>query len=102
MRLAGLLAGATLLVGAAAQSVCYDTWGKQDPDQLPCAAPGANTGTATSCCNKGDTCLSNGLCMSPQSNNLMTQQGCTDKSWAGGSCNRVCSATMGKCTPRAP
>ncbi|KAH6616070.1 hypothetical protein B0J18DRAFT_295324 [Chaetomium sp. MPI-SDFR-AT-0129] len=91
VRLAGLLAGATLLVGAAAQSVCYDTWGQQDPDQQPCAAPGANTGAATWCCNKGDTCLSNGLCMSPGSNNLMTQQGCTDRNW-GGSCNKICPA----------
>jgi hypothetical protein len=90
-----LLAGANLLLGSvAAQSTCYDTWGREDTNQQPCSAPGTDASATTWCCNKGDTCLSNGLCLSPGSNNLMTQQGCTDKNW-GGSCNKFCPASNG-------
>ncbi|KAG7284968.1 hypothetical protein NEMBOFW57_009586 [Staphylotrichum longicolle] len=76
-----------------ADLTCYNTWGGEDPNQLPCFAPGTvNAGTTTWCCNKNDYCLSNGLCLSPESNNLMTQQGCTDKNW-GGACTKFCPAT---------
>ncbi|KAK4033648.1 hypothetical protein C8A01DRAFT_39881 [Parachaetomium inaequale] len=88
-----LLAGANVLLSnAAAQSTCYDTWGREDTNQQPCSAPGTDASATTWCCNKGDSCLSNGLCLSPGSNNLMTQQGCTDKDW-GGSCNKLCPAS---------
>ncbi|KAK4237016.1 hypothetical protein C8A03DRAFT_35055 [Achaetomium macrosporum] len=71
---------------------CYDTWGNEDANQLPCFSPGTTDTSATTwCCNRNDYCLSNGLCLSPGYNNLMTQQGCTDKAW-GGPCNKICSA----------
>lgn len=86
-----LLAGAGLLL-ASARAACYDTWGNEDPNQLPCFAPGAADTTATTwCCNKDDYCLSNGLCLSPGANNLMTQQGCTDQNWGEG-CQKFCPA----------
>ncbi|KAK4243985.1 hypothetical protein C7999DRAFT_44285 [Corynascus novoguineensis] len=81
-----------LVENVVAQSTCYNTRGEEDPNQRPCRAPGADTGAATWCCSRGDTCLSNGLCLSPKSNNLMTQQGCTDKNW-GGSCKKYCPAS---------
>ncbi|KAL2186644.1 hypothetical protein L209DRAFT_755365 [Thermothelomyces heterothallicus CBS 203.75] len=88
-----LFAGLSLLLGnaATAQSTCYNTRGEEDPNLQPCSAPGADAGGATWCCARGDTCLSNGLCLSPGSSNLMTQQGCTDKDW-GGSCKKYCPA----------
>ncbi|KAK4176754.1 hypothetical protein QBC36DRAFT_238196 [Triangularia setosa] len=76
----------------AQEPTCYDTWGNKDSNQVPCYGPGLTPGTntITHCCNKNDYCLSNGLCMSPRVNNLMTQQGCTDKDWNGSSCKRLC------------
>ncbi|VBB81974.1 Putative protein of unknown function [Podospora comata] len=76
----------------AQEPTCYDTWGNKDTNQVPCYGSGStpDTKTTTHCCNKNDYCLSNGLCMSPQANNLMTQQGCTDKDWNDSSCNRLC------------
>ncbi|KAH6623066.1 hypothetical protein F5144DRAFT_351497 [Chaetomium tenue] len=81
-----------LLLGAQAQATCYNTWREEDTNQQPCSVPGADAGAGTWCCNRGDTCLSNGLCLSPDSSNLMTQQGCTDKAW-GGSCTKFCPAS---------
>jgi hypothetical protein len=93
MRLLLLLAGAGLLVAnASAQSKCYNTWGEEDTNQQPCFAAGTkDTGATTWCCNKGDSCLSNGLCLRSESNGIMTQQGCTDKSWDG--CKQFCPAS---------
>ncbi|KAH6847837.1 hypothetical protein B0I37DRAFT_405712 [Chaetomium sp. MPI-CAGE-AT-0009] len=91
-RLVVFAAGVSLLLGARAQATCYNTWGEEDANQQPCYAPGADTAAATWCCSRGDTCLSNGLCLSPGSSNLMTQQGCTDKAW-GGSCTKFCPAS---------
>lgn len=90
-----LLAGAGLLVAnVKAQSKCYNTWGEEDTSQQPCFAPGTeDTNATTWCCNKGDSCLSNGLCQGPEANSIMTQQGCTDKSWEG--CNKICPAGGG-------
>ncbi|KAK4194923.1 hypothetical protein QBC40DRAFT_317802 [Triangularia verruculosa] len=88
-----LLLFSSCIGGVEAQEpTCYDTWGNKDSNQMPCYGPGStsDTKTITHCCNKNDYCLSNGLCMSPQANNLMTQQGCTDKDWNGSSCNRFC------------
>lgn len=80
---------------AMAQSTCYNSRGEEDPNLRPCSAAGEGMEEATWCCARGDTCLSNGLCLSPGSSNLMTQQGCTDKNW-GGSCKKYCSASNGK------
>ncbi|GAB1318086.1 hypothetical protein MFIFM68171_08296 [Madurella fahalii] len=85
-----LLAGAGLLL-ASVRAACYDTWGNEDSNQVPCFAPETtDTTTTTWCCNKGDYCLSNGLCLSPDYNNLMMQQGCTDENWGGG-CQKFCT-----------
>ncbi|KAM7192409.1 hypothetical protein V8F20_008869, partial [Naviculisporaceae sp. PSN 640] len=67
--------------------VCYDTWGMENKDLVPCSSD--DPSKPTSCCNKGDYCLSNGLCLSTSITNLMIQQGCTDKNW-GEPCNRIC------------
>ncbi|KAL2159338.1 hypothetical protein VTH06DRAFT_2341 [Thermothelomyces fergusii] len=82
-----------LLLGnaATARSTCYNTRGEEDKNLQPCSATGANTGETTWCCARGDTCLSNGLCLSPRSSNLMMQQGCTDKNW-GEPCRKYCPA----------
>jgi hypothetical protein len=89
-----------LFVGSTrADSKCYDTWGNEDANQLPCFAPGTTDMNATTwCCSKNDYCLSNGLCLSPGYNNLMLQEGCTDKAW-GAPCNKICSSSGGKCLP---
>ena len=71
-----------------ARATCYDTWGTESPDLVPCSS---NSSQPTSCCSKGDYCLSNGLCLSTSVNNLMTQQGCTNQQWIK-PCNRICRA----------
>ncbi len=98
-----LLASVALLANSTlAESTCYNTWGEVDTNQQPCFAPGtADTGATTWCCSKSDYCLSNGLCLSPGSSNLMTQQGCTDKNW-GGSCKKFCPASNGERPCRIP
>ncbi len=70
-----------------ADPICYDTWGGENPDLVPCSS--SDLSKSASCCNKDDYCLSNGLCLSTGVNNLMTQQGCTDKNWSQ-PCNRIC------------
>ncbi|KAK3376469.1 hypothetical protein B0T24DRAFT_220541 [Lasiosphaeria ovina] len=72
-----------------ADATCFNTFGNQDNDLLPCFS-GSTTSATVGCCQKGDVCLSNGLCLSSERQNLMTQQGCTDKNW-GSPCNRPCS-----------
>ncbi|KAL1842956.1 hypothetical protein VTJ49DRAFT_3597 [Mycothermus thermophilus] len=87
-----LLTGATVFVATAnAQVKCYNTWGQEDENLQPCFTPEGSDATAW-CCDSKDSCLSNGLCISHESSNLLTQQGCTDKDW-GGSCKRFCSAS---------
>ncbi|KAK4152301.1 hypothetical protein C8A00DRAFT_34996 [Chaetomidium leptoderma] len=94
-----LASGSLLLSCSSAQSTCFNALGVEDTNQQPCFASGATDTSATTwCCNKNDQCLSNGLCLSPGSNNLMTQQGCTDKDW-GGSCTKFCPARGGDQTP---
>ncbi|KAK4159401.1 hypothetical protein QBC43DRAFT_222034, partial [Cladorrhinum sp. PSN259] len=87
-----LLAGLNLLLAnvVMADHTCYDTWGNSDGEQSPCYSPGTTDLSGnTHCCKKGDICLSNGLCLTPGSNYIMTQQGCTDKAWGVG-CNQYC------------
>ncbi|KAL2266798.1 hypothetical protein VTJ83DRAFT_6150 [Remersonia thermophila] len=87
-----LLTGAAAFAATAdAQAKCYNTWGEEDEKLQPCFAPGGSQAAAW-CCDSQDSCLSNGLCISHESNNLLTQQGCTDPNW-GGSCKRFCSAS---------
>ncbi|KAK0713294.1 hypothetical protein B0T26DRAFT_360973 [Lasiosphaeria miniovina] len=76
-----------------ADATCFNTFGNQDNNLLPCFSGGTTSGTV-GCCQKGDVCLSNGLCLSSERQNLMTQQGCTDKNW-GSPCNRPCSPSTG-------
>lgn len=92
-----LLAGLSILLLASvvnADHTCYDTWGNSDENLSPCYSPGTTDLHAnTHCCRKGDICLSNGLCISPGSQYIMTQQGCTDKAW-GAPCSKYCSKSM--------
>lgn len=53
---------------------------------LPCD-PAASVST---CCNPGDLCLSNGLCLNAVANNRYTVQGCTDPNWPAPGCVRYC------------
>ncbi|KAK3386089.1 hypothetical protein B0H63DRAFT_191928 [Podospora didyma] len=94
---AALVGFGSLLQGVRGQSsanatTCFDTWGNEDKGQVPCYS-GTTTEGTVNCCNKGDVCLSNGLCLSPGAQNLMTQQGCTDKAW-GKPCNKFCPETQ--------
>ncbi|KAK3985265.1 hypothetical protein QBC44DRAFT_162023 [Cladorrhinum sp. PSN332] len=87
------LASLNLLLASVvmADHTCYDTWGNSnDGELLPCYSPGTTDLNAnTHCCKKGDVCLSNGLCLTPGSHYIMTQQGCTDKAW-GKPCSQYC------------
>jgi len=74
---------------------CYDIWGNVNLAQTPCLTDDMEADSPTWCCDKADYCLSNGLCLDPQVNNFMTQQGCTDQQW-GSPCNKYCPAIDGE------
>ncbi|KAK4231846.1 hypothetical protein QBC38DRAFT_176596 [Podospora fimiseda] len=88
-----LLASLHLLLASVvmADRTCYDTSGNINGNLLPCYAPGTtDLNAVTHCCKKGDMCLSNGLCLTPGSHYIMTQQGCTDKDFGKPPCNQYC------------
>lgn len=49
------------------------------PDDVPC---NPDTNTTTTCCNKKDICMTNGLCYVLQDKAMTLSRGsCTDRSW---------------------
>ena len=70
----------TILVGltrANEGKVCYGPQGDSGTWGLPC-----NPDDAVSvCCNEDDYCLSNGLCLTTNTDNVFKYYGCTDSDW---------------------
>lgn len=79
------------------EATCYNsqgfpwTYSSEEPvaSWVPCD-PGAEV---TNCCGPDDYCMSNGLCMDAVIDNMISQQGCTDKNWAG-PCQNYCGGTQ--------
>lgn len=72
-----------------AMSTCYDYIGNTWQGASPCDS---STNRPSICCNKGDYCTSNGLCLNAGLDNSFSQQGCTDSSWSS-SCERYCDTS---------
>ncbi|KAB8256184.1 hypothetical protein BDV32DRAFT_129399 [Aspergillus pseudonomiae] len=82
-RLLPLLALITASVAVDSDATCYFVNGNIATADVPC-----NTSAEiTTCCNKNDICLSNGLCYLQSSGNhpVMSRGSCTDQNW-GGAC----------------
>ncbi|KAE8138520.1 hypothetical protein BDV38DRAFT_292124 [Aspergillus pseudotamarii] len=78
-----LLALITTSVAVRSDATCYFVNGNIATADVPC-----NTSAEiTTCCNKNDICLSNGLCyLQSQGNHpVMSRGSCTDQNW-GGAC----------------
>lgn len=62
---------------------CYDRNGNEDPTRFPCSADG----DPAQCCDEGDYCATNGLCIRPKDNGDVGyfQNTCTDPDWINGS-----------------
>ncbi|KAE8374829.1 hypothetical protein BDV26DRAFT_269226 [Aspergillus bertholletiae] len=78
-----LLALATTALAVKSDATCYFVNGNIASADVPC-----NTSAEiTTCCNKNDICLSNGLCyLQSQGNHpVMSRGSCTDQNW-GGAC----------------
>ncbi|GAD98262.1 hypothetical protein NFIA_058090 [Paecilomyces variotii No. 5] len=78
------LLGLSLVREVAAADTCYWPSGNiATPDYIPCP----NT---SSCCPKGEACLSNGLCYGA-SLNIAYRGACTDRTWGATSCPDACN-----------
>ncbi|KAL8408589.1 hypothetical protein RB594_007142 [Gaeumannomyces avenae] len=64
---------------------CFFPGGKIHERGIACGS-----GAASSCCEPSQTCLSNGLCWNPTSNQI-ARVSCTDKSWNSDLCPRWCT-----------
>jgi hypothetical protein len=53
-------------------------------------------GDLKSCCSPGDSCASNGLCVSPNDDALTPYfiNGCTDENWDDPTCLKQCDGTF--------
>ena len=66
---------------------CFWPDGTVSVDQVPCS-----DGDFSSCCNKGDLCLDNGLCSNIVSEPITLSRGaCTDPTWQSPNCPQYCS-----------
>ncbi|RDW83853.1 uncharacterized protein DSM5745_04179 [Aspergillus mulundensis] len=78
-------------------AICYDTNGNQDTSQFPCSADGE----PAQCCELGQYCASNGLCVNNGTNDGLTPysiKGCSVQDWTDGgvdTCTNECVAGGG-------
>lgn len=57
--------------------ICYNPDGSRANDDVPCTSD-----ATTFCCNKGDVCMSNGLCyLQGKRGFVLSRASCTDRSW---------------------
>ncbi|ODM23380.1 hypothetical protein SI65_00969 [Aspergillus cristatus] len=70
----------TLLISTVSAQTCYFVNGNVANEDVPCNT----TAPISTCCNKNDICLSNGLCYLQGSNGPSFSRGsCTNKDWLG-------------------
>jgi hypothetical protein len=83
-----LFINAILLIasGASADQSCYTPSGTVLTTQLPCQGTQFST-----CCNRGDVCLANGLCQDMDGDNLLYRGGCTIHPWDSSRCTSFCA-----------
>ncbi|KAL4967580.1 uncharacterized protein BDV14DRAFT_197944 [Aspergillus stella-maris] len=81
-----LVAGSTASRNSTESAICYNLDGSEANDDVPCG-----TGDVVNCCNSGDICMSNGLCMQQgERGGTLARGSCTDQSW-GSRCYAPCS-----------
>ncbi|KAL4789242.1 hypothetical protein BDV19DRAFT_395249 [Aspergillus venezuelensis] len=74
-----LVAGSIASPNSTESAICYNLDGSEAPDDVPCG-----TGDVVNCCNSGDICISNGLCMHQgEHSGGLARGSCTDQSWGG-------------------
>ncbi|KAI1381099.1 hypothetical protein F4677DRAFT_116857 [Hypoxylon crocopeplum] len=85
------------LVYPTIEATCYNSQGfpwaftSQEPvEAWKACDPGAEV---TNCCGPHDYCMSNGLCLDAVIDNMVSQQGCTDRNWAE-PCQNYCGGTQ--------
>ncbi|KAF2028367.1 hypothetical protein EK21DRAFT_113998 [Setomelanomma holmii] len=78
-------------------AACYNLAGKPSPFDgnvhVPCNLTAVDAGGHLTCCNKGDLCLTNGMCKNPrdsEGNNWYWRIACTDQTWKDPACSRLC------------
>jgi hypothetical protein len=78
---------------------CYLRNGTQSPSAVPCDNNAVLEGRHTSCCDPGDTCLSNGLCRAKNVDNKTNYAwfwGCTDPDFKDPVCANHCDEWTSK------
>ncbi|ORY54722.1 uncharacterized protein BCR38DRAFT_147102 [Pseudomassariella vexata] len=82
-----------LLASTAVEARCYNSkgtpWVFTNDEPVEAWMPCNLTAEVTNCCSPWDYCMSNGLCMDAVIDNVISQQGCTDKDW-GEPCFNYC------------
>lgn len=78
---------------------CYNTVGRETnwdgEAHVPCNMTAVEAGGHSTCCQIGDLCLTNGMCMHKEDvdkRNWYWRTGCTDKSWEDPACPKYCAA----------
>ena len=69
---------------------CYYPDGSVVARDTPCHSPSIGDG-ASACCDSGDICLDNNLCLSQGGAELISRGSCTDHTWQSPECSQYCS-----------
>ncbi|WYZ42224.1 hypothetical protein EsH8_V_001119 [Colletotrichum jinshuiense] len=74
-------------------STCFDRSSNQNLKFVACDA----TGSLKSCCAPGDSCASNGLCVTSSTDTLTPYfiNGCTEQNWDSDTCLKQCDSSGG-------
>jgi hypothetical protein len=77
-----------LFTSGALAATCYNNEGTYDSSAQVCNS----TAAVSTCCNSGDYCMSNGICLGGGGNNLFVLGGCTDQNWSS-PCVKYCTGS---------
>ena len=69
---------------------CYSPDGSVMARDTPCHSPSIGDG-ASACCDHGDVCLDNNLCLAQGGGELISRGSCTDHTWQSPECSQYCS-----------
>lgn len=89
-RAALLLGRERRTINQATMSTCFDRSSNQNLKFVACDA----TGSLKSCCAPGDSCASNGLCVTSSTDTLTPYfiNGCTEQNWDSDTCLKQCDS----------
>ncbi|KAH9908487.1 hypothetical protein F4778DRAFT_776782 [Xylariomycetidae sp. FL2044] len=88
------LFGHWLLSSTIVSATCFnskgDAWAFVEEDPIEAWVPCNTSSSITNCCGPRDYCMDNGLCLDAVVDNMISQQGCTDRNWSP-PCANYCS-----------